>query len=155
MYSNNAIDRKLAGMNLKVGEKIGTTDWIDVTQESINVFAGVTRDMDPLHIDPVSAEKGPFGKPIAFGFYTLSMLTYFSHELTKWEENAAAGLNYGFDKIRFLTPVYVGTRLRAHFTLKNVSMKEKGALFTYGVEVEVEGEDTPALVAEWLTMLVD
>ncbi|MCV6625444.1 MAG: MaoC family dehydratase [Cellvibrionaceae bacterium] len=150
---NNSNEIILNNKTFKIGDSIGTTDWLQVSQTDINVFAAVSRDMDPLHIDPNAAAQGPFGHTIAFGFYTLSLLTYFSHELSRWED-IGAGLNYGFDKIRFLAPVPVGARLRAHFILAGLEQKSKGTLITYSVKIEIEGEPTPALVAEWLGLLL-
>lgn len=132
-------------------ENLGTTEWLEITQTETNTFAQVTRDMDPLHIDPVAAADGPFGHPIVFGFHTLSLLTYFSHEITRWEEQHDAGLNYGFNKVRFLEKVPVGARVIAHFALiSRVKRTDGSVLSTKAVEIEIEGKEKPALVAEWL-----
>ena len=138
----------------KAGEKIGTTEWLEVRQIDINTFAAVTRDMDPLHIDPVAAEAGPFGQTMAFAFQTLSYLTYWSHELTDWEASSA-GLNYGFNRIRFTEMVHVGARLRAHFFMNQVEERPAGGtLVTMDVSVEIEGKEKPALVAQWMGLSV-
>lgn len=140
---------------VKIGEKIGVSNWLEITQEDINLFAEVTKDMDPMHIDAQAAAKGPFGQTISFGFYTLSLLTYFSHEITQWETIGPA-LNYGFDNVRFINPVPVGSRIRAHFSLKDRREKPNGGLITvFDVLIEIEGEEKPALVAEWLGLVMD
>lgn len=139
-----------AHLNAKIGDKLGPTNWLEVTQEDTNLFGQVTKDPDPLHIDPAAAAKGPFGHTIAFGFYTLSLLTYFYHELTASIGNGHA-LNYGLNKVRFLSKVSIGSRVRAFFELKDISHRNDGmTLVVLEVTVEIEGVEKPAMVAEWL-----
>lgn len=121
-------------------------------------FAEATRDPDWMHLDPERAARdGPYGGTIAFGFWTLSMLTYFLRESTgrDYPEGARYGLNYGFDKVRFLAPVPVGSRIRNHLSIINVVPKGPGRfVVTMHNEVEVEGRTGPAMVADWLVMMV-
>ncbi len=138
----------------KPGDKVGVSEWVAITQEDTNQFGRLTKDEDPLHVDPEAAAKGPFGQTIGFGFYTLSLLTHFSHELTQWE-NIGPGLNYGFNSVRFISPVVVGSRVRAHFTFKHREVKSNGnILTTFDVVIEIENQEKPALVAEWLGMVL-
>lgn len=154
MDSNDpSVDPLRAPNGTEIDRNIGTTDWLTITQDDTNTFARVSRDMDPLHIDPKSAEAGPFGATIAFGFQTLSLLTYFSHQLTEWEREYEAGINYGFNKIRFIEMVPVGARIRAHFSLIDRGYRADGSVLdTMRVEVEIEGKSKPALIAEWLAL---
>lgn len=143
-----------------VGEPLGVSAWMRVNQKQIDVFGEVTEDLEPLHNDPSwCAENSPFGQPIAYGFLTLSLLTKFMHEVTADAMRGHAGtrsypLNYGFDRIRFVAPVVVGSRIRAHFRLKARTRRPEGDLLRVEATVEIEGQDRPALIAEWLTMWV-
>ena len=139
---------------LEPGTFIGTTDWLKITQDEVNLFGGLTRDEDPLHVDPDAAAVGPFGETIVFGFQTLSMLSHFAQELLGWSE-LGIGINYGFNKVRFTGLVPVGARIRAHFTYQNIQQRDDGGqLLTLQVVVEVEAKEKPALVAEWLALLL-
>ena len=141
--------KHLSEMQAMVGEHVGTSDWITVTQERINLFADATGDHQWIHIDPERAAKGPFGTTIAHGFLTLSLLP---------EMNASAmevldtrmGVNYGLGKVRFPAPVPVGSRLRGHFKLTKFEPLEGGAQLTVQVTMEREGSDKPVCVAESL-----
>ena len=136
-----------------VGAVTGVSDWILVDQERINVFADVTEDHQFIHIDPEAAKATPFGTTIAHGFLTLSMLSRFAAGCVLVTEGVKMGVNYGFDKVRFMSPVKSGKRIRGHFTLMSAENKIPGQWsLKYAVKVEIEGEDKPALVAEWLTM---
>ncbi|MEH6635412.1 MAG: MaoC family dehydratase [Halioglobus sp.] len=138
-----------------VGTKYEPSEWIEVTQERINTFADCTEDHQFIHIDAEAAAKTPFGGTIAHGFLTLSLLAKMAEGNGVIPENTVMGINYGFDKVRFLTPVRSGKRVRAH--LEVISVDEKPGnrfLIKQAVSVEIEGEETPALVAEWLSMLV-
>ena len=138
-----------------VGTKYEPSEWIEVTQERINSFADCTEDHQFIHIDAEAAAKTPFGGTIAHGFLTLSLLAKMAEGNGVIPENTVMGINYGFDKVRFLTPVRSGKRVRAH--LEVISVDEKPGnrfLIKQAVSVEIEGEETPALVAEWLSMLV-
>lgn len=134
-----------------IGTVIGTSDWIVVDQDRINVFADVTEDHQFIHIDPVKAKDSPFGGTIAHGFLTLSLLSKFAETGTVVIKGAVMGINYGLESVRFLNPVTSGSKVRGVFTLKGAFEKKPGQiLLTYGVSVEIEGVEKPALVADWL-----
>jgi acyl dehydratase len=140
----------------KIGTDIGVSNWHIVTQEMIDRFADVTHDHQFIHVDPVRAMKEtPFGGTIAHGFLTLSLLSLVGSEVMAPIKDRAMGINYGFDKIRFISPVKAGGRIRGRFKLKEVNERAaKEVMFRYEVAIEIEGADKPALVAEWLTMAV-
>lgn len=139
---------------LEPGSAMGVSGWTRLTQEDFNVFGKVTRDEDPMHTDPDwCAAHGPFPTTISFGFFTLSLLTGFSHQASPWPEGAYA-INYGFDRVRFLAPVPVNSRVRGHFTFLGAEARSDGGFLTrMEVTVEIEGVDKPALVAEWLGLV--
>lgn len=142
----------LAGL---IGKEIGVSDWLRVDQGRINQFADVTEDHQYIHIDPERAKDSPFGTTIAHGFLTLSLLSKFSEGTGIVIEGVHTGINYGFDKMRFLAPVPAGSNVRGKFVLGNAIEKKPGQfLITYNVSVEIEGSETPALVAEWMAMQV-
>ena len=140
----------------RVGQEVGVSRWIEVTQGVIDGFAEVTQDRQFIHVDPKrAAAETPFGGTIAHGFLTLSLLSAFAYDALPQIEGRAMGINYGFDKIRFLSPVRSGSRVRARFRLAEVQMRSPTeALMRYGVMVEIEGAQRPALAADWLTMAV-
>ena len=136
-----------------IGTVTGKSDWIEIDQDRVNVFADVTEDHQFIHIDPERAKMTPFGGPIAHGFLTLSLLSKFGENSTIALKGAAMGVNYGLNSVRFLNPVAVGKKVRGVFTLKEAVEKKPGQfLLTYDVSVEIEGVDKPALIAEWLGM---
>lgn len=136
-----------------VGKETGVSDWITIDQERINTFADVTEDHQFIHIDEEAAKATPFGTTIAHGFLSLSMLSKLAAGSVVVLEGVKMGVNYGFDKVRFSAPVKSGKRIRGRFTLMSADQKIPGQwTFKYGVKVEIEGEDKPALVAEWLSM---
>ena len=143
-----------------VGEPLGVSAWMRVNQNQIDAFGEITEDLEPLHNDPSwCAENSPYRQPIAYGFLTLSLLTKFMHEATADAMRGHSGtssypLNYGFDRIRFVAPVTVGSRIRAGFILKGRTQRPEGDLLRVEVTVEIERQDRPALIAEWLTMSV-
>lgn len=139
-----------------IGKELGVSAWHEVTQCDVNAFADVTRDHQFIHIDPEKAAQSPFGGTIAHGFLSLSMLSYFAENgAGVWVESANMGVNYGFDKVRFIHPVHVGKRVRGRSALLSAEEKSPGAyLFKSHFTVEIEGEEKPALIAEWLTMSV-
>jgi acyl dehydratase len=144
-----------------VGLDNGTGDWFEVTQELINQFADVTHDHQFIHVDPERAAAGPFGTTIAHGFLTLSLLVHLQGSLKGGDERPApnfagmvAGVNYGFDKIRFINPVKVNSRIRAKSVTKDIELKGNAINTTNTLTVEIEGEDKPALVADWITRTV-
>jgi acyl dehydratase len=138
-----------------VGTKYEPGEWIEVSQDRINTFADCTEDHQFIHIDEEAAAKTPFGGTIAHGFLTLSLLSKMIEGNGVIPENTVMGINYGFEKVRFLAPVRAGKRIRGHFEVKAVDQKDDNRfLITQSVSVEIEGEETPALVAEWLSMVV-
>lgn len=138
-----------------VGTKFEPSPWIEITQDRINTFADCTEDHQFIHVDEEAARNTPFGGTVAHGFLTLSLLSKLVEGIGIAPENTVMGLNYGFDKVRFLAPVRSGKRVRAHFEVLGVDRKEDNRfLITQGVSVEIEGEDTSAMAAEWLTMVV-
>lgn len=136
-----------------IGKEIGVSDWIEISQERINQFADVTEDHQFIHINPEMAKMTPFGTTIAHGFLTLSMLSKLAEGAVIILDGVKMGVNYGFDKVRMVNPVKSGQKIRGHFTLMSADQKVPGQWsFKYAVKVEVEGEEKPSLVAEWLTM---
>lgn len=137
-----------------IGTEIGLSQWRIVSQEMINEFADATDDHQFIHVDPVRSEaETPFGGTIAHGFLTLSLLSTLAFEALPGIVGATMGINYGFDKVRFLTPVKTGARVRARFTLANADIRKSGrVLITYEVALEIEGNLSPALKATWLTL---
>lgn len=141
-----------------VGQPEGVGEWFEVTQDQVNHFADVTFDHQFIHVDPEMAKATPFGGTIAHGFLTLSMLTHLCGSVPQDMSRFAGilmGVNYGFDKVRFVSPVRVGSKIRAASTLSNVVQKDPSTIdVTRTVTVEIEGGDRPACVAEWITRLV-
>jgi len=144
-----------------VGLDNGTGDWFEVKQDLINQFADVTLDHQFIHVDPERAAAGPFGTTVAHGFLTLSLLVHLQSSLKGGDERPApnftgmvAGVNYGFDKIRFINPVKVNSRIRARSVTKDIQVKNSAIDMTNTITVEIEGEDKPALVADWITRMV-
>ena len=138
-----------------IGTKFDPSDWITLDQERINNFADCTEDHQFIHIDEQKAAQTPFGGTIAHGFLTLSMLARMTEGNGVVPEGVVMGVNYGFDKVRFLSPVRAGKRVRAHFEILDIQPKDGNRfLIKQGVSVEIEGEENPALVAEWLNMFV-
>ena len=140
-------------MTNAVGMKLGPSDWIELSQQRINAFADCTEDHQFIHVDEAKAKETPFGGTIANGLLTLSLLAGLIEKIGVTPENTVMGMNYGFDKIRFLAPVKSGKRVRMVGEVLNVDQKDENRfLTTFGVSIEIEGEDTPALVAEFLLM---
>ncbi len=141
-----------------VGQPEGHGDWFEVTQDQINAFAELTHDHQFIHVDPdMAAQLSPWGVTIAHGFLTLSMLTHLCGSIPQDMSRLAGiamGVNYGFDKIRFINPVKVNSRIRAAGTLKAVELRDPNTLqTTRTITVEIEGEEKPACVADWITRL--
>ena|SRR5688572_20765747 len=143
-----------------IGNDEGTGEWFQVTQDQIDQFAEVTHDHQFIHVDPERAKATPFGTTIAHGFLTLSMLTHLSAGASSSPpdparfEGVLMGINYGFNKVRFVNPVKVGARIRARGVTTNVELKGSSIDVTRSFTVEIEGEEKPALVAEWVTRTV-
>lgn len=135
----------------KVGEDLGASNWIEVTQARINQFADATEDHQFIHIDEALAAQTPFGSTIAHGFLSLSLLSRMAADVMLVPDTTRMGVNYGFEKVRFLAPVRAGKRVRGRFTLVSFDEKRPGQYqFVHDVTVEIEGEDKPALIATWI-----
>ena len=149
------ITMKAQNLTDYVGKKTGVSRWFTITQEQIDSFADATHDHQFIHIDPVKAKQTPFGSTIAHGFLSLSLLSAIAYDAGINLENTLMGLNYGFDKIRFLQPVTVNSKVRGHMVLSNVLEKRPGQfLLTWDVTIEIDTVDKPALTAQWLTMTI-
>lgn len=136
-----------------IGEEVGVSEWFEIDQDRINAFADATMDHQFIHIDPEAAKATPFGSTIAHGYLTLSLLPHLSGQAMLLPEGTMMALNYGSDKIRFLTPVKVDGKVRARVVLADVTEKGGGQyLVKNQVTVEIEGEDKPAMVAETLSL---
>jgi len=133
-----------------VGEQLGASDWVTVDQKQIDTFAEATGDHQWIHVDTEKAKSGPFGTTIAHGYLTLSLLPVFSAQIYKIE-NVKMGINYGLNKVRFTSPVPVNSRLRGSFELLEVSEVQGGVQVVNKVTVEIDGNERPACVAEWVT----
>ena len=146
---------KTSDLAAMVGTEIGVSDWTEITQDQINTFADVTDDHQFIHIDPEKAAQTPFGGTIAHGFLTLSMLSSMAGGTALVLDGIVMGINYGFEKVRFLTPVRAGKKIRGRFTLADAVERNPGQwMLKYDVSVEIEGEAKPALMAQWLTLQV-
>jgi acyl dehydratase len=138
-----------------IGTKLEPGEWFEISQQRINEFAECTEDRQFIHVDEEKAAQGPFGGTIAHGFLTLSMLSHIATQNGVSPEGVVMGINYGFDKVRFLAPVRAGKRVRAQVEVLDITPKDANRfLIKQGITVEIEGEETPALVAEWLSMLI-
>lgn len=135
------------------GKDLGASEWIEVTQERIDRFADVTEDHQFIHIDPARAKETPFGTTIAHGYLSLSLLSKMAYDVMPGIAGSKMGVNYGLNSVRFLAPVKSGKRVRGHFHMKDVTERAPGVFqSTVEVKVEIEGEDKPALAAEWVTL---
>ena len=138
----------------KVGSEVGVSDWILIDQARIDAFAEITEDPQFIHIDPEAAAKTPFGGTVAHGFLTLSLLSRMAADAMLRPEQIKMGVNYGFERVRFMAPVRSGKRVRGRFTLARFEEKKPGQWqFVHNVKVEIEGEEKPALVADWIGLI--
>lgn len=138
-----------------LGKEVGVSDWFLITQEQINQFGQSTHDTQFIHCDPDKAKSSPFGGTIAHGFLSMSLLSAMAYQAGLDLDETLMGLNYGFDKVRFLQPVKVNQRVRGKMKLLDVIEKQpKQFLFTWQVTIEIENEEKPALIAVWLTMTI-
>lgn len=143
----------LAEYQQLIGHEVGLSNWFEINQDRINQFADVTEDHQFIHVDSNKAKDTPFGSTIAHGFLTLSLLVPMSVDAVPKIVGRKMGVNYGFDKVRFISPVKVGKRVRARFTLQSVEPKSASEFLTRTqVVVEIEGQEKPALIADWLGM---
>ena len=153
-----SMETVFADLQSKLGQEVHLSDWLLVDQERINSFADVTIDHQFIHIDPErAANETPFGGTIAHGFLTLSMLVHLTESIKQDMpplDGILMGINYGFDKVRFINPVNSGKRVRAHAVVKSVELKGSAINTTRTITVEIEGVDKPALVADWIGRMV-
>jgi acyl dehydratase len=148
------MEKTSGAKSLHPGQDLGASEWLQITQEQIHLFAEATLDADPMHVDPEwSRMHSPFRTTLSFGFLTISLLTYFSHQVTDSTQLKYA-LNYGFDKVRLIAPVPVNSRIRGHFRVAETSPRnDGGTLVKLNVTVELEGSERPALVCDWLYVI--
>src|SRR5271155_2751750 len=146
----------LAGLNERVGQELGMSDWVTIDQARIDSFASCTGDHQWIHVDTERAKReSPFRSPIAHGYLTLAMVAPLAMQIGVIPTDAAAGLNYGIDKVRFLAPVPAGARVRLRVVLAGIEPKEDGRVIMKTLNtMEVEGSEKPALIAETLALLI-
>lgn len=141
----------LESLRSRCGEQLAVSDWLQIDQERVNGFAEVTGDHQWIHVDADRATReSPFGGPIAHGYLTLSLLAKFAQESIRID-GVRMGLNYGLNRVRFTSPVRVGRRIRARFTMKNWEQIAGGAQLEWTATVDIEGEDKPACIAEMVS----
>jgi len=146
---------KAADLSALIGQDQEPSSWLEITQQRVNEFADATNDHQFIHVDPEKASETPFGGPIAHGFLTLSLVVFLLDEKAKKVDGVVMGINYGSDKVRFLNPVRVGSRIRAHQKLLEVTQKSPRQWLTKTfVTIEIENEEKPALIAEFLAMII-
>ncbi|NUT01404.1 MAG: MaoC family dehydratase [Sphingomonas sp.] len=144
----------LEEIRTRVGEEVGVSSWLTMDQQRIDQFADATEDRQFIHIDPQAAAQTPLGGTIGHGFLTLSMLSRMAAEAMLVPDNIRMALNYGLDRVRFIAPVRSGRRIRGRFRLDSVEEKAPGQLLLrHTITVEIEGEEKPAMTAEWLGLL--
>jgi acyl dehydratase len=142
-------------MNAYVGREVGLSRWFLIDQKRIDAFADATEDWQFIHVDPEAAKATPFGATVAHGFLTLSMLSAIAYDALPKVSGLAMGVNYGFEKVRFVAPVRAGRRIRGRFRLTALTQRsEREWQSRKAVTVEIEGEDKPALAADWLSLYV-
>ncbi|WP_028642754.1 MaoC family dehydratase [Nocardioides sp. URHA0020] len=145
--------KTLEEVSAAAGEELGTSEWLTIDQDRVNVFADATGDHQWIHVDVDRAKDGPFGGTIAHGYLTLSLVPYLGSQVLTFE-TPGAKLNYGTNKVRFPNPVLVGKRIRAHVALADVAELPKGKQATIRYTIEIEGETKPACVAETVVLLL-
>lgn len=146
---------KPSDLHSLIGTEVGVSKWFEIDQARIDAFADATEDWQFIHVDPEAAKQTPFGGTIAHGFLTLSLASAMVQDAVERLEGVVMGVNYGFDKVRFLAPVPAGSKVRGRFRL--LSAEDKGGgrwLLKHELTVEIEGGEKPALIAEWLGMQV-
>ena len=143
----------LTELTATIGQEVGVSDWFELDQSRIDAFADITEDRQFIHVDPDLARQTPLGGTIAHGLLVTSLLPAMSYQVIRPLDGVVMGLNYGFDRVRYLAPVPSGSRVRGRFKLASVEDKGGGRwLIKHEVTVEIDGADKPALVAEWLAM---
>ena len=144
----------IADIRDRVGKEIGVSSWLTMDQQRIDEFAESTEDRQFIHVDPQAAAQTPFGSTFAHGFLSLSMLSRMAAEVMLVPDSTKMAVNYGLDRVRFIAPVKSGKRIRGRFRLDSIEEKAPGPLLLrHTVTVEIEGEEKPALTAEWLGLL--
>lgn len=145
---------RLDEIRSRVGEEVGVSSWLTIDQSRIDAFADATEDRQFIHVDPDLASQSPFGGTVAHGFLTLSMLSRMAADAMLVPDTLRMAVNYGFERVRFIAPVPAGKRIRGRFRLDSVEEKAPGqTLVRHTVTVDIEGEDKPALTAEWIGLL--
>jgi len=140
-------------MKERIGDELGVTEWFDIDQERINQFADCTLDHQWIHVDEETAAQGPFGRTIAHGYLTVSLLSHFSENFALVPEGTAMAINYGMNKLRLLNPVTVGSKIRDRIVLTDVTEKSANRILVATTHtVEINGQEKPACVAEVVTM---
>ena len=146
----NTASVSMRELESKVGEEVGVSPWLEVTQERIDLFAKAIDDPQWIHVDPERAKQSPYGTTIAHGFLTLSLLSHLAESTFRYSDRRM-GVNYGLNRVRFTAPLPSGSRVRARFKLlKFEQIEDNGVQVTWNVTLEREGGDKPVLVAEWL-----
>ena len=144
----------LEDIRSRIGTEVGVSSWLTIDQNRIDAFADATEDRQFIHVDPAAAARTPFGGTVAHGFLSLSMLSRMAAEAMLVPDGLKMAVNYGLDRVRFIAPVKSGKRIRGRFTLDSIDEKAPGQiLLRHTVTVEIEGEDKPALTAQWLGLL--
>ena len=144
----------LDDIRFRIGEEVGVSSWIEIDQQRIDTFAAATDDHQFIPVDPAAAAAAGLGGTIAHGFLSLSLLSRMAAEASLLPEGLKMALNYGLDRVRFLAPVRSGKRVRGRFTLDSIEEKAPGQwLLRHTVTVEIEGEEKPALSAQWLGLM--
>ena len=137
-----------------VGKEVGVSSWHLIDQGRINVYADVIEDHQFIHVDPERAKETAFGNTIAHGFLTMSLMSIMSYEVMPVIQGTTMGVNYGFDRLRFISPMRAGSRVRGRFVLTEAKLRKPTELQSCtNVTVEIEGEDKPAIVADWLGLI--
>ena len=140
----------IRSLEARVGQEVGVSPWVEITQERIDTFARAIGDFQWIHVDAERAKNSPFGGTIAHGFLTLSLLSHLSEQTFSFSDRKM-GINYGLNRVRFTSPVPVGSRVRARFKLQKFEPIEgNGVQVTWTTTVDIEGKEKPALIAEWL-----
>jgi acyl dehydratase len=144
----------IAEIKQHVGTEVGVSSWLTIDQARIDAFADTTEDRQFIHVDPQAAAQTPFGGTVAHGFLSLSMLSRMGAEAMLLPDTMTMAVNYGLDRVRFVSPVPSGKRIRGRFVLDSLDEKAPGQLLVrHNVTVEIEGVDKPALTAQWLGLL--
>ena len=150
LFRSNGIDE----FESLIGQELGSSEWLTMDQDAINSFADVTGDHQWIHVDEARAAEGPYGATIVHGFFTLALIPKFSSEVFTIE-GVSIRVNYGLNKVRFLQPVVVGSRLRGKVEVKDVIRGEKGTQVILQQTIEIDGQERPACIAEVVTLLVE